>query len=187
MDKDSKKPVENNTTVKPEHKREQVSATVEPVATLEKPKRNFLKIGIIILIAIVVIGGGISVLRSVSNSGSSGPAPTATPFLPPADPNIVVELIPLDPGKKVDLRISKIPQDITSVEYELKYKTTDKTEGVFGTAQVENAAVTREITLGTCSSGVCKYHSIPSGKGMLTIKFNSTKGATRFQKEFKLF
>lgn len=187
MDKD--KPKEESKEVKKEtemdKKPPEVHIDQEPAPTVEKKKSPLMMI-VIVVILLIIVGGGIGILRS-KGSSSDGPAPTATPFLPPADPNIVVELIPLDPGKAVDLRISKIPDDVTSVEYELKYKTSDKTEGVFGTAQVEENRVTREITLGTCSSGVCKYHTIPSGKGTLTIKFNSPNGATRFQEEFQLF
>ncbi|MBI2029535.1 hypothetical protein HYT02_03915 [Candidatus Gottesmanbacteria bacterium] len=188
MDKD-KKPVENKPNqIKHEHKSETNIPVQEPILHEEQPKKkNPLIIIAIVVIVLGLLWGGARILGIGGGSGSNGPAPTATPFLPPADPNIVVELIPLTTGQTVDLRISKIPADITSVEYELKYKTDKLPQGVSGTAQVEDGRVTRELTLGTCSSGACKYHTIPDGKGMLTIKFNSSKGATRFQKEFKLF
>lgn len=190
MDKD-KKPIENKSnqpSQPPQIAKMDHEHKPSPIPLEQEPKKKNPLIFVVIFILIIgLVWGGARILGIGGGSGSSGPAPTATPFLPPADPNIVVELIPLTSGQTVDLRISKIPNDIASVEYELKYKTNNKTEGVFGTAQVEDSRVTREITLGTCSSGVCKYHTIPDGKGTLTIKFNSSKGATRFQKEFKLF
>jgi hypothetical protein len=45
--------------------------------------------------------------------------------------------------------------------------------------------VSREITLGTCSSGKCVYDKNVS-KVTVTLKFASDKGASKFQKEFSL-
>ncbi len=149
--------------------------------------KKWLKIGIAVLIIVVIVAPVVLFLnsRKNTNTGTAGEEPT--PFLPEADPRIQVELTPKDPGKTVLLKVSRLPKDINSLEYELKYKADSKSEGVFGLIKLDSGedSIEREITLGTCSSGVCKYHNVTS-KGQLTIKFNSSKGASRFQKEFDL-
>ncbi len=141
-----------------------------------------------VLFLLLLIWGGSSIIKGRAGSGNITPTPSPTPFLPPADPNIVVTLVPKDRGKTVELTISNYADNMLSIEYELTYKANNKTEGVFGTIKIDKGMTTinRELTLGTCSSGVCRYHSLDDGKGILTIKFTSTVGATRFQKEFQL-
>lgn len=157
---------------------------------IEKIKQKpilFIVIGFLLLLLIGTTT--FFLIKSSSKSKNTTSSATPTPVLPPADPSIVVTLEPLDPGKTVLLTISKLPKEIHSLEYELTYKTKEnKTEGVFGMIKLESgeSEVERELTLGTCSSGVCRYHSLSENKGILTIKFISTKGASRFQKEFNL-
>lgn len=155
---------------------------------VEKPKPKLLKFSIILLIAILLLGGVVLVLESRNKSNTSKESLAPTPFLPPADPRIKVDLQPLDRGKTVLLTISNYPEDVYLIEYELTYKSDKKQEGVFGTIKLQpgETSITREITLGTCSSGRCVYHNLTDNKGLLTIKFNAKSGASRFQKEFAL-
>lgn len=143
---------------------------------------------VFLIILIFIAGALVFVLKGIKSSRVETGDISPTPFLPAADPNIKVDLVPLDFGKTVLLTISDYPSDVYSIEYELIYTTSGKQEGVFGEIKIQEGEkkVSREITLGTCSSGVCRYHTIPSGKGTLTLKFNAKGGASRFQKEFNL-
>lgn len=152
-----------------------------------KPKSNLVKFAVIFLLIAGLIGGGILLLGKGRTSSIKESA-TPTPFLPPADPRIKVDLQPKDKGKTVLLTISNYPEDVYLIEYELTYRSDKKQEGVFGTIKLQlgETSISREITLGTCSSGRCVYHNLADGKGLLTIKFNAKSGASRFQKEFQL-
>ena len=126
----------------------------------------------------------------MKGSSNKNPAvtPSPTPFLPPADPNIKVDLEAADGGKEVILTITDFPKDVTSVEYELTYITqAGLPRGVLGTLRVEDSSgkLERKITLGTCSSGKCVYDENVK-KITVTLKFNATSGASRFQKEYSL-
>lgn len=152
--------------------------------------RTHWKIVVASIIIIAIIAGLVLIInkffhRSAINKQSGQIKST----LKAADPNIKVNLKPADLGKTLTLTITDYSFDITSIEYELTYQTeNNKQEGVFGQIKLENRekSIQRELTLGTCSSGVCRYHKLIDGLGLLTIKFNSPGGASRFQKEFKL-
>lgn len=150
-----------------------------------KPKLLFV---LIIIVAILVIAGGLFIFRSKGNKQGGSVEPTPVVYFPEADPKIIVELTPLDKAKTVSLSISNFSTDITSIEYELTYQSELKKEGVFGTIKLDGVqtSIQRELTLGTCSSGKCVYPTIIGDKGTLTIKFYSKTGPSRFQKEFTI-
>ena len=51
-------------------------------------------------------------------------------------------------------------QKVNNVTYTLIYQTNGKDEGVSGTIDSSaGTSVTRELLFGTCSAGVCRYHS----------------------------
>ena len=62
-----------------------------------------------------------------------------------------------------------------SVSYTLSYQTNGKNEGVAGTIRPQGTgAMQRELLFGTCSSGVCRYHSnITNAKLEVTSTLNS--------------
>jgi hypothetical protein len=73
----------------------------------------------------------------------------------------------------------------SSVTYMLSYQSNGKDEGAMGTIYVsgENSA-TRELLFGTCSSGVCTYHTgITDAKLEITTELTSGKKTLR---RFKL-
>lgn len=153
----------------------------------QKPKSKKFLVITAIAVILVFIGSSLLILNNKNNTSSTTETDEDV-SLPKADPNIKVDLSPKDPGKTVLLSISSLPNNIQTIEYELTYKTADnKSEGLFGIIKLNSGenSVERELTLGTCSSGVCKYHQV-EGKGKLTIKFDGSKGASRFQKEFDL-
>lgn len=152
----------------------------------EKPKKQITLL-IITIILVVVLGGGFLALKGQSDKKPTI-KPSPTPFLPPADPNIKVSLEAVSGGREVILTITDFPGDVTSVEYELTYTTqAGLPRGVLGTLRVEDKSnkLERQITLGTCSSGKCVYDENVK-KITVTLKFNATSGASRFQKEYSI-
>lgn len=172
------------TEVPPVYKTQQVVPDIKP-----KPSRKPLII--VILAVVVLIIGGFVVNAKNKNSNTTVEEDSAFEGLPEADKNIVVELTPIEKGKVYRLLVSKIPKDVTSIEYEMQYKTEapdgkEKVEGIFGTAVVSGNSLSKEVILGTESSGVRRYHKLTDGKATLTLKFVAPKGATRLQKKFDL-
>lgn len=151
-------------------------------------KRNPVVFFVVALIIVLIFAGGVFVLRSGKNSQGSTATPSVTSFLPPADPNIKVDLKPINEGRIVILSLADIPGDTISIEYELTYVTENGLpKGVLGTTKLEpgQKSVEREITLGTCSSGKCVYDENVE-KVTVTLKFNTSSGASRFQKEYNI-
>lgn len=67
------------------------------------------------------------------------------------------------------------------VSYTLSYQTNGKDEGVYGIIDSSSGSTaTRELLFGTCSSGVCRYHTNITGmKFEVTVELPSGKKAIR--------
>lgn len=50
-------------------------------------------------------------------------------------------------------------QNARSIQYNLIYRTEGHEEGAGGTITKQTGGTTRELLFGTCSSGVCRYHT----------------------------
>lgn len=87
----------------------------------------------------------------------------------PSEERPYVSLTPNSAGNELALTVAKIPSIISVVEYELIYDTAANiTQGVPGSVDVAGkATLERRLTLGTCSSGVCRYD-----KGVRDIKIS---------------
>ena len=85
------------------------------------------------------------------------------------------------------IQVSGIPDGTKEIEYELSYNTsTGSIEGVFGLIEVDGSdKASEDVTFGTCSSGVCRYHEI---KGMVsgTFKFSGSYGEKLLESTFDL-
>lgn len=60
-------------------------------------------------------------------------------------------------------------QNTSSVSYTLVYETNGQQEGAGGSVKPTEGTANRELLFGTCSSGVCRYHS-----GIKNMKFEVT-------------
>ena len=139
---------------------------------------------VIILIMVAVIIRG----KSAPDSETEEIIPTPTIILPTISSDVQVELLPLSNNQAVALTIKKIPTDVKTIEYELTYTTgAGLPRGVLGkmTLKGEKEITRDDIVLGTCSSGRCVYDT---GVTLinLTLKFNSSKGSSIFQKTYPL-
>lgn len=104
--------------------------------------------------------------------------------IPTVDSSVVVEI----KGKtEAVIDITGIPDDTESIEYQLTYSTiSGGEEGVLGQIdKIKNSTAKKNITFGTCSSGVCRYHDI-DGPVVGVFKFSGTYGERLLEKNFDL-
>lgn len=141
-------------------------------------------------IIVAVLVGGFILLGGSKGKNTSTNGDEVLPqseALPTVDSSVKVELVADRARREVTLSVSNIPAGTDSIEYELSYDAEGGLpKGVIGTIEVDGKkSIERDITLGTCSSGTCVYD-----KGVTSIKvslrFQSSKGASIFEKEFDL-
>ncbi len=111
--------------------------------------------------------------------------------IPTVTSDVKVSLESINPKKEIKLIVEGVPNGTKSIEYELTYSTKDQdSQGVFSTAKPDRGASSfggnfeRDITLGTCSKNVCKYHDITSGIAV-SLKFEGSYGARIFNKSYE--
>jgi hypothetical protein len=131
-----------------------------------------------------------------------GSKTTVTPATPTPAPKIVempiadrplISLIPRDDGHLLTLKISKIPADISSIEYELIYTAKDESseieKGLGDTIKDISDSLERKLLLGTesCTNG-CKYkYDEGVSGGTLSLKFINKNGqVSKFESPFSL-
>ena len=149
-----------------------------------------MKKAIIIIPVIIILTGGFILFKNQSSRKSEviDVTPTPTVILPTISDSIVVLLTPKNSNREVMLKISGLESDVASVEYELTYLTgAVLPRGVLGKiTPLGKTEITRDdIVLGTCSSGKCVYDQGVT-KIDLSLKINSAKGASVFQKSYTL-
>lgn len=146
-------------------------------------------------IILIIVGFLVFRNRSSQEKESTGATPTPTSAssrfsLPDnKEEKAEVSLTPRMDKKAVILKISKIPSDVVSVEYELSYNTgKGLPRGVLGKIDIKSGqeSILREILLGTCSKSVCVYDEGVT-KVSLTLKFNKSSGqSTGFAQDYEL-
>ncbi|PIU37242.1 hypothetical protein COS77_01275 [Candidatus Roizmanbacteria bacterium CG06_land_8_20_14_3_00_34_14] len=122
-------------------------------------------------------------------------------ILPTVDSSVKVNLISTKKGEAV-LSINSAPNGTKSIEFEMSYLVVneDNSEGGGAVSQGaigkcyeasnvwecgEPSQSGRKIILGTCSSGVCRYHNI-TGPIRVSLKFSGNYGEKIFTKEYKM-
>jgi len=103
----------------------------------------------------------------------------------PEDEQPEVNLTARDDGKELKLEIENLV-GFHEIEYELTYLTAGVVRGVIGTIRLKLAekSVFRDLLLGTCSRGVCRYDPNVTG-GNLTIIFRGDK-TYKYSRDFTL-
>ena len=115
-------------------------------------------------------------------------SPTPTVVLPTITDEVKVTLKPINQNREVVLSIVNIPSDIKIVEYEMSYETgKGLLKGVNGRIKLKGEReISREIKLGTCSSGKCVYDEGVTSIN-LSLRFSDANNASSiFQKEYQL-
>lgn len=100
----------------------------------------------------------------------------------PLDQRPYTTLTPDNEGKELQLVITRIPSQVPTLEYELKYNRYeqevkgDVPDGIPGTVSLDGkTSLERKLTLATCSSGRCRYHKNVKDI-VLTIRLRDAKG-----------
>lgn len=156
---------------------------------------NFLKnknVIVVLVILVVLIGGGLLLTNLGSDSASKDDDDVLpdVELLPTVGPEVEVTLEADPSGEEVILQIAGVPDGTDFIEYELSYDAIVDDEsvpkGVIGTITFDGEdPVTRDIILGTCSSGTCKYdEGVEAIKA--TLKFEGDYGAQLFEGEFEI-
>lgn len=123
-------------------------------------------------------------------------------IIPTVDSSVKIELKKLKKGEII-LTILNEPKNTDSIEFELTYNTFNNDieegkgiveQGVIGKCYKfsdywqcgeSNEAGGKKIVLGTCSSGVCRYHNVV-GKLKLLLRFSGNYGIRIFEKDYEL-
>ena len=120
------------------------------------------------------------------------------PTVVPVDSSVVVTLKSAVKKGEVIIEVKNAPDGSKKAEMELTYnrekRPEDETDsdvipdGVLAGCDFKSgqkSCVKEGITLGTCSSGVCRYHTVV-GKIKLSILFSGSYGERSFEKEDSL-
>lgn len=150
-------------------------------------KKMMAVVGIVIIIVLIVVGRVLLGGSRVTTEAPTEVLPTEE-LIPTIDPSVAVDLASKTEGREVTLSVNGIPQGTDSIEYSLSYETIKQgIQGVIGTVSLEGGekSYSKDITLGTCSSGTCTYHDV-SGAITLSLKFTGSYGERLFEKEYNL-
>ncbi len=134
----------------------------------------------------ILIGGLLVGSLLFAGCGKSAPKGTATPTprVRKVDVNVnqepianrpFVQLVPRDDGHAVILNLLAVKKVSSNFEYEIEYNSGSLVQGAFGEAAIDVAKLplTREILLGSCSTGgKCTYNPDVTG-GTLILRFLS--------------
>lgn len=143
---------------------------------------------ILVPLVIVLLVGGFFFLRSRSAQKEIISTPTPTPSILPIEKEgeVEVSLTARSDKRGAILKISKIPDDVLTVEYEISYETkAGLPRGILGKIDAK-PTITKNLDFGSCSKNVCVYDEGVK-KVSLTLKFNKSSGkSTGFAQDYEL-
>jgi hypothetical protein len=148
--------------------------------------KNIIVVGVILLI--LIVGGFILTQSRGGSEKSKADSLPDVEVIPTVGPEVKVSLEADSKKHEVTMEIAHVPDGTESIEYEFSYtKILDGEsiqDGAIGTIQFDgDDPISRDITLGTCSAKVCKYHEGVK-KINVALKFHGKYGAQLFHKEF---
>lgn len=139
--------------------------------------RNLI-ILLVVVLGIATAGGVFWFVKGVTQKPTTTPT-NETEVLRelPLSERPFTSMTPRTDGHEFKLIISKIPSMIDTLEYELVYKNSSGvTQGVPGSVKLKGATtLERNLLLGSCSSGKCKYDEGVE-KGTLTLRLRNADG-----------
>lgn len=144
----------------------------------------------LVTIGVLVVFGAVFMLKSkqsVAPVKKNSTLPQNGEIFPTVDSSVVVTIVRVGDGKRVQLKIGGIPTGTNTIDYEFSYDTkAGVPRGVIGTITPTDSTYQKEIVLGSCSTNICTYdEGVNTVK--VSLKFNATSGeAQLFEKEFAL-
>lgn len=158
------------------------------------------------VVALMLVTGVVFVAMSRTSNDTSKKTEDVLenePTIAPVDQSVVVEFKEGDRSGEAVLTVQNAPRGTKDVEFELSYdaESAASEESTSGTTQQgaigkceqnagtwecgEPSAGGRKIVLGTCSSGVCRYHKVKSQIDV-RLMFNGNYGQRSFEKKYSL-
>lgn len=124
------------------------------------------------------------------------------PTIAPVDSSVIVDFKEAARSGEAILTVKNAPKGTEDIEFTLSYDVESSTagggeggstEGAIGNCEENNgvwecgepAAEGRKIVLGTCSSGVCRYHKI-AGQIDVNLLFKGSYGERVFEKKYSI-
>ena len=162
-----------------------------------KNKNNLV---VVIAVTVVLLVGGVLFFNSTKQGGQgSGEAFPTEEIIPTVDSSVVVDFKGASKKGEAHLTVKNAPAGTKEIEFVLEYDALSE-EGEGAIPQGANgkcdkkgsvwecgepAPEGRKIVLGTCSSGVCRYHKIQS-KIKVNLQFTGSYGKKAYEGEFEL-
>ncbi len=154
--------------------------------------KNALPIIVIVVVVLGVLGGAFWFLKG----STKAPQQTTdeevddTPLkVLTVEESPYVTLTPSADGHNFHLTISKVPSNTKTLEYEMVYTVASGvTQGVPGTIKdLSTETIERDLLLGTCSSGKCRYDE-GVNDGTFTVRLRDSKGklVSKMETQFHL-
>lgn len=147
-------------------------------------KNKQLVIGGVIVLVLLIAGGIFAVMRPTTQTadettevGEEMEAP-----IPTVGPEVKVNLEGINNNQDVVVTVEGVPEGTEEIEVEISYEREEASvdgpiaDGSFAVMEPEGNKAETEIKLGTCSSGVCRYHNLTSGEIRTVLKFNGDYG-----------
>ncbi len=132
-------------------------------------KKNKIIVGVIVVIILVIAGAAVFLLpKGSTQNGGEEQQLQNVKQLQPEDIGLTLQLS--SDKRNVNMKITKL-EGIKSIEYELDYtaivteegETNEVPRGVLSTIDVNgDSEIDKDVLLGTCSSGTCKYDKVTS-------------------------
>lgn len=164
-------------------------------------KKTKMIFGGVFLFLFILLGYYMFFGRKTNNNKINEQTVSSDSIFPTVDSSVKVSLTSFKKGEAI-LSINNAPTGTKSIEFEMSYLVINQDTGEGGgtvsqgaigkcyeVSQVwecgEPSQTGRKIILGTCSSGVCRYHNI-EGPIKVSLKFSGSYGEKVFSKEYKI-
>lgn len=158
----------------------------------ERNMKNALPIVIVVVVILGILGGGFWFLRGTTKAPTQDGGETVddSPLkVLSVEESPYVTLTPSADGHNFHLTITKVPTGTGSLEYEMVYAVSSGvTQGVPGTIKdLSTGTIERDLLLGTCSSGKCRYDE-GVNDGTFTVRLRDSKGhlVSKMETQFHL-
>lgn len=112
--------------------------------------------------------------------------------IPTVDPSVEVSLEAINNNQDVVVTVENVPEGTEEIEVEISYEREEPeldspiADGSFAVMEPEGNRAETEIKLGTCSSGVCRYHTLTTGEIRTVLKFNGEYGERLYENTFTI-
>lgn len=163
---------------------------------LSKINKSYLIAGIIFvlvigIVAIVIFSSGAEEEVSAEEE-KTAEKPEVMDVIPTVDSSVKVDLEGIANNTKVVVTVENAPEGTEDVEMDMSYERTEKgmeqpvQDGSFHTIDIIKGKGEVEVDLGTCSSGVCRYHNLTDGEIRVQMKFIGSYGEKIYENVFQL-